>query len=392
MALGGGGSEALEHVEGCDACAELFADYVWIGRSAQRVAGRTAPERDVSPVSRVHPSVRRWAVAAALLIAVAGAAVGAAHFFVSAVFLTSPNAGLGRVAEVEARVGLDYAAAGVGAEAVVDSQISFILAPDAFGTIAVTRSTTDNSQDVHGFGAHGEHFWSAHSAWGEHHDATLNFPAARVIGTLTQVTRAEPDSVEETLCIVLGRRYDGALLMVDPRTGTVLGSFFHGGSLAADINTEEAIAVLPAATGEERTLLVCGRHGAGPDAVPCVTILTVRGEALQHVIFPSIGLGGGAGSRLVQAKVDWNPERASVQFLTSDSLLFFIALRDGRLAINGATCAVPDDFHVEFKRRKGEEAYAKLLDEDGGLSTYLAEQRAKVRDDPLEELQAWKRR
>jgi hypothetical protein len=380
---------AERHVESCLACAEFYLDHLIISQVVREAAGEARSRR---PVSIVRPwtGMRRALVAASVLVAATAGAVAAALLLARPVFVTSADVTRRRASEVELRTGLDFDAAGIAPESVVAALGDYV-ADGGLGTVAVVLSGSERRIDAVAFGAGGAPRWSARRNWADWEE-TLGARPVEFVGLFNLVTKVERETPRETLLLALERRGTGAIVTIDPRTGERLGAFFHPGALARGDAIRERTAPLPAPIGEERPILVCGRHGVGETAKPCASVIDVQGRVLQHVVFPTLGSSEIEGPSAREARVNWAAGAESVLFVLDDDLLCEVPLRGGRLATAEASYAASDQFAAKYDARKAKGAYDDLVAAKGGRQALFAELARQVHETSLSPQNGWRTR
>lgn len=384
---------AESHVAACPVCAELVFELsvlrgIELSESRMRGARESSPRR--APVWRlgIARPLPRYAAAAVLVLAIAGGVLAGALLARRSVFVGAGPAGPGRVAELALRTGLDFDAAGIAPEATVVAVASFVEPPRGIGTFAAVRSPTDGRLDLVAFGSERSPLWVGSRDAPAIADV-LAEDEVGVFGMKNLALRRRGASLEESICVLLRRRDRSCVLVVDPLSGRVRASTFHAGALSSDRGPgDEAIALLPAADGADRTIALAGRDADGPS----VLVLSAVGDVLQHVRLPGIGLFSGEGAAAVQVRADWSPDRREADVWTSEDVIVSFRVADGRLVAASRRVAVADRLRGRYDERFGERAWQRRADAAGGAAALLEELGRQVVEMPVRPVAGWRDR
>ncbi len=372
--------EAERHVLRCEACARRYVEHVAIEHEARSLA-RSPARRSW----RLLRAVQHVPLAAAVLIGVAGMAVGAAIQFLRPAFVTPTPGALGRVAEMQTRTGLNFAGAGLGPEALIKEWHPYVGDTAEVGTAVAAHLDIDRQLTVIGFGGDREPEWDTRTAWP---DWMETLGASRLVcNQLANVVSWKSGAeFEETLVLSVSRGPICGIFTFDPLTGRRrgAGSFYHHGVFATDAENGDVVTVLPAPDGVRRNLLVYG-HRTLPDGrrAPSAIVFSVEGQVLQHVLLPTIGIGELDGVRATYCQVDWTPGRGRIRLDTSEHLICDIPVANGVLDLDTAGVRFQDSLESVFNRAKADDAaYDRWISEAGGRRERQARIAQQIRRDP----------
>lgn len=391
--------------ESCSHCARLYVEHSWAARAVRTTLGRSA-STDLSvgtsrearqPHSALGPALRTWLPPRRLAAAVLGAALllgtglAVAALLRRTVFLGSNPGGQGRVAQFATRVGLDFDAAGIGGESRVLAWLSFVLPDGGMGTGALVQRGDARRLDFAAFDDAGRPVWVASRAW---HDwaTTLGENEVELVASKVVTLRRTRQGDDDAICLVLRRRDRSALVLVEPSSGKRVAITYLRGTLSPERSNDESVAVVPAADGQSRNILLTGQSRRDATVYPSCFIVASDGTIIQHLSLPTLGIAGSDGASTIEARVDWTPDRPEAVLATSEELLVSLLFRSGRLDVPSALVMIPDHLPPRYDERRGAGAFERTINEAGGEEVYVKRLASMVREEPIETLRGWKGR
>lgn len=336
------------HTLRCGVCAERYLDHVLAAAVVRRLAAETRRcTRSARPVQGSVLRLPSVPLAAAILAGVAGLAVAAAILVTLRLVAPGP-AGLGRVSDLELRARLDLRAAGLDDLAVIDGWATVVLARDRVGTVVAATRDPARHVTVAGFASDGSLLWtSSGDSWGE----IARLDNVRVGGIGSVLTRAGGDDLEERVWVLASRWNTGALVLADPSTGEVTGTYTHPGHLGRAMRDGTRVLTLPAPPGALRRLLVTGHHHHEGESHLCLSVIEPDGTRVQHLRIPNL-LPTVTGPADVLTIVDWTPGRESLTLQTSQGVVFRFPCANGELSVAGVTATFDDTARTAYDLAK----------------------------------------
>jgi tRNA A-37 threonylcarbamoyl transferase component Bud32 len=354
--------------------ADFAADLERFLRSETIVAKRPGPVEQTVAWALRRPV--RVLAAALLIVIVASGALFLALLPPDG--LAPPD--LGRTAGEFARaLGLDLESAGIARELKVIDWVNFARPSEKSGTVLAFLEHVTGRVDLGAFDAEGEFLWSASRNWPDY-STTLGQPIRGLVDLQTLVTRRSAEGPVEDLSVAFSRGHQLWLILADPRTGTVRGTWDDSElKLANALEGYATVVPLPTSSDGPRRLLLGGLAGKRQEARPYLVVLGLDGQVHQRIVLPVLGRGTADDAAIHDIRANWSEEDPEVILGTGEGAYFSLLVKEGRLDVSSARAMLSDN----AARAIDDEARAGWPTQDPqGYAAYLANLARGVRELP----------